>query len=260
MKKFTKITVVMLALVLALGAFAGCSSEEKTEELIVGITLFAPMNYYEGDKLVGFETEFASAVCEKIGKKAKFQVIDWNSKENELNGNTIDCVWNGMTINDERKETMLISIPYMKNKQVAVVRAEDAEKFANLDNLENVAIIAEKGSAGETVAKENETFAKAKYTAVDTQAKALMEIKAKTADIAIVDYVMSIGSIGEGTDYADLVVVEKEFAPEQYGVAFKKGNTELCDKVNQAMKDLKKEGKLAEIAKKYKLQDLIIVE
>ena len=259
MKKATKIMVVMLALAMTLGMFAGCGSDES-DEMVIGMTLFAPMNYYEGEELIGFETEFAKAVCEKIGKKAKFQVIDWNSKENELNGNTIDCVWNGMTITNERKENMLISIPYMQNKQVAVVRAEDAEKFANLDNLAGVSIVAEKGSAGEGVAKEDATFSKAKYTAVDTQAKALMEIKAKTADIAIVDYVMSIGSIGEGTDYADLVVVNKDFAPEQYGIAFKKGNTELCDKVNQAIKDLAKEGKLEEIAKKYKLQDLIIVK
>lgn len=96
-------------------------------ELIIGITYFAPMNYKDDSgKLVGFETEFAEAVCAALGVKAKFQVIDWDSKETELSSKNIDCIWNGMTITEERQENMSISIPYMKNKQVQVVKkAED---------------------------------------------------------------------------------------------------------------------------------------
>ena len=94
-------------------------------ELIIGITLFAPMNYEdENGELVGFETEFAKAVCEKLGVEAKFQVINWNTKEIELNAKSIDCIWNGMTITDERAENMSISVPYMQNKQVMVARAQ----------------------------------------------------------------------------------------------------------------------------------------
>lgn len=263
MKRFAKIAALLLALVLSVGMFAGCTTGNKDDdmkELVIGITYFAPMNYKEGDKLVGFETEFAEAVCAKIGMKPKFQVIKWASKENELNANTIDCIWNGMTVNEDLKKTMLISTEYMRNKQVAVVLKENAEKYANLDSLDGVTVVAEKESAGEAVAKENELFKNASYTAVETQSAALQEIKAKTAEIAIVDYVMSIGSIGEGTSYEDLVVIDKEFSPETYGIAFKKGNTELCDKVNKAMQELADEGKLAEIATKYKLQDLILVK
>lgn len=93
-------------------------------EMVIGITLFAPMNYEENGKLTGFETEFAEAVCTKLGVKAKFQVIDWNSKETELASKNIDCIWNGMTITEERAENMAISIPYMENKQVVVVKAD----------------------------------------------------------------------------------------------------------------------------------------
>ncbi len=93
--------------------------------LIVGITLFAPMNYNDANgELTGFETEFAKVVAEKLGLKVEFQVIDWDSKETELNSKNIDCIWNGMTINDERKANMQISIPYMENKQVVVVKAD----------------------------------------------------------------------------------------------------------------------------------------
>ncbi|MBR5155547.1 MAG: transporter substrate-binding domain-containing protein [Clostridia bacterium] len=93
-------------------------------ELIIGITLFAPMNYYEGEELIGFETEFAKAVCEKLGVKAKFVEINWNSKEIELNAKNIDCIWNGMTITEERATNMSISVPYMQNKQVMVSKTK----------------------------------------------------------------------------------------------------------------------------------------
>jgi polar amino acid transport system substrate-binding protein len=83
------------------------------------------MNYEdENGELTGFETEFAKAVAAKLGVKVKFQVIDWNSKETELAGKNIDCIWNGMTITPERQENMQISIPYMKNEQAVVVKAD----------------------------------------------------------------------------------------------------------------------------------------
>lgn len=114
-------------------------------------------------------------------------------------------------------------------------------------------VVAEKGSAGEVVAQTLEGYT---YTAVDTQNKALMEVKSGTADAAIVDYVLSIGSIGEGTDFAELKVEGEGYAPESYGIAFRKGS-DITNKVNEAIKTLKDNGKLNEIAKKYKLQDLI---
>ncbi len=92
-------------------------------ELIIGITIFNPMNYYDDNgKLVGFETEFAEAVCAELGVKAKFQEINWDAKETELAAKNIDCIWNGMTINEERKANMSVTIPYMNNKQVMVVK------------------------------------------------------------------------------------------------------------------------------------------
>ena len=96
---------------------------QEKGELIIGITYFAPMNYKnDAGELVGFETEFAKAVCEVLGVKAKFQEINWSAKETELAAKNIDCIWNGMTITDERKEAMSITIPYMTNKQVMVVK------------------------------------------------------------------------------------------------------------------------------------------
>ena len=115
-------------------------------------------------------------------------------------------------------------------------------------------IVAEKESAGEEVAKELDGY---EYTAVDTQAKAIMEVASGTADAAIIDYVTSIGSIGKGTDYENVVVDGEGYEPENYGIAFRKGS-DVTAKVNEAIATLKENGKLNEIAKKYKLEELIL--
>ncbi len=128
--------------------------------------------------------------------------------------------------------------------------------FAACGSKEQI-LVAEKESAGESVATTEEDFKDYTYTAVDTQAKALMEVNAGTADAAIVDYVMSIGSIGEGTDYADLVVEGDGYSEEEYGIAFRKGS-DLTAKVNEIIRTLKSNGKLAEIAKTYKLDGIIL--
>ena len=122
---------------------------------------------------------------------------------------------------------------------------------------QTMVLVAEKESAGEGVATTSEDFKDYEYTAVDTQAKALMEVSSGTADAAIVDYVMSIGSIGEGTDYENLVIEGDGYAEESYGIAFRKGS-DVTAKVNEAIKQLKDNGKLTEIAKAYKLDELIL--
>ena len=121
-------------------------------------------------------------------------------------------------------------------------------------------VVAEAGSAGESVMNENEYFADFTKTPVDTQAKALMEVSAGTADMAVIDYVMSIGSIGEGTDFENLTLLEDaSFSPEEYGIAFRKGS-DAVNYVNAAIKDLKNDGTLENIAKNYKLQDLLLAD
>lgn len=286
-----KIIALLMAGLMSAAVFAGCgqnntsdankdnsessqSSQQSADDngdwayihnkgtLTIGITYFEPMNYKdEKGELTGFETEFATAVCEELGVTPDFQEIEWESKELELNAKSIDCIWNGLTITDERKENMDISTPYMENKQVMVVKAENVDKFSTADGVKGAKVIAEAGSAGEEVAQGDEFFKEATYTPADSQAKALLEVKSGTSDIAIIDYVMSIGTLRDGSDYADLKVVEAQsFAPEQYGIAFRKDSPETLTKVNDAIKKLADDGKLAEIADKYNLKEQIIVK
>lgn len=279
MKKFKKILAFALAAVTVF-AFAACGNNktdgtksadidkkadsdwayvQEKGKMVIGMTLFAPMDYTdENGELTGFEVEFGKAVCEKLGVEPDFVEINWDAKENELNSKKVDCLWNGLTITDDRKANMSISEPYLGNKQVMVTSKDNVEKYGS--DITDARVVAETGSAGEELAAANDFFKGAKYTGVDSQAKALMEVKSGTADIAVVDYVTSIGSIGEGTDYADLAVVEaQEFEPEEYGIAFRKGS-DITEKVNGIMKELAADGTLKKIAEKYKLQDLLLVK
>ena len=126
-------------------------------EFIVGYTLFAPIAYEEDGELIGFDIELAKAVAAKLELQVDFQVIEWTTKEAKLKAKTIDCIWNGMTITPERQAEMEVTIPYMNNKQVAIIRKADKDIYTDTDSMKKALIGAEDGSAGMScVVKENE--------------------------------------------------------------------------------------------------------
>ncbi len=257
MKKIISIVLAAVMLCSVAILFTACGDDDN---FVIGITYFEPMNYFdENGKLTGFETEFATAVCEKLGYTPEFVEIDWSTKETELNAGNIDCIWNGMTIDDERIANMGMSNPYMENKQVLVVKAENVEKYSTVEGLAGASICAEAESAGETIATTDATFAGAKYTAVSTMANAIMEVAAGTSDGCVVDFVTSIGMIGEGTDYSGLAVVEAyEFSPEYYGIAFRKSEPNTVAEFQKAIDELMADGTIDAIAAKYKLEGQLV--
>ncbi|MBO7341878.1 MAG: transporter substrate-binding domain-containing protein [Clostridia bacterium] len=118
-------------------------------KFIVGYTLFAPIAFKDdNDKLVGFDIELAEAVAEYLEIDVQFELIEWSTKEAKLESKTIDCIWNGMTITDERKANMEITIPYMNNKQVAIIRKEDKDVYKTKEDMKDALLGAEDGSAG----------------------------------------------------------------------------------------------------------------
>ena len=271
-----KIISMALVLVLSMGLFAGIALAEDSDwdyiqekgKLVIGMTLFAPMNYYEGDEFVGFDTELALAVGEKLGVEIEFIEINWDSKEIELNSKNIDCIWNGMCITEERKENMSITDPYLYNTQAIVAKTDKIDEL--IANVAGLYVVAEQGSTGEGkllgTIEDDETvevsakefFAEANYTAVDSMAKALMEVKAGTADIALVDSVCALAMVGEDTDYNDMSVnLDNNFGLQEYGIAFRKGS-DITEKVNEAIAELAKDGTIAEIAAKYGLTDALV--
>ena len=272
-----KMIALGLVIMMAAGLFAGMAMADDSDweyikgkgTVVVGMTLFAPMNYYQNDEFIGFDTELTKAVFAKLGVEVEFKEINWDSKEIELNSKNIDCIWNGMCITETRKETMSMTNAYLYNTQAIVAKTDKIDALL-AGGMKGVYVVAEQGSTGEgkltgeiaddeTVeVSAKEYFAEANYTAVDSMAKALMEVKAGTADLALVDSVCALAMVGEGTDYADMTVnLDNNFGLQEYGIAFRKGS-DVTAMVNDAIIELTKDGTIAEIASRYGLTDALV--
>ena len=223
------------------------------EEAVIGITDFAPMDFKDdAGKWVGFDAEMAEAFGKSIGVEVEFIEIDWDSKEMELENKSIDCVWNGMTLTNAVKEAMETSNPYCKNAQVVVVKSDVANKYQEKEACGELNFAVEAGSAGAEAA-EAEGW---NTTEVQTQAAALMEIQAGTADAAIIDLLMAGAMIGEGTSYENLQYT-CSLTSEEYGVGFRKGSN-LAAELNEFFIASYEDGSMIKIAEKYGTQETVI--
>ena len=255
-----KLLVFVLILGLVLG-LAACQSKPATSDsdfeyvkgngkIIIGYTVYEPMNFTDSNgTFTGFDTELAQAVCAKLGLTPDFVEINWDTKEVELNAKSIDCIWNGLTITDDRKETMSLTDPYVKNAQVVVMKTDAA--YSDTSSLAGKTVCAEAGSAGEEAIQGDDNLQQATYVEKEMQTACLMEVAAGTADAAVLDLTLANAMIGPGTDYANLAIVDR-LEVEEYGVAFRKGS-DICDRVNEAFKELAADGTMATLAAKYGL-------
>ena len=271
MKKYLSIILAAVMAISVVLAFAGCSktTDEPTEaadtdtsaaavadvdaiksagKMVIGITEYEPMNYKDAEgEWTGFDTEYAQAVCAKLGVEPEFVIIDWDNKFLELDAKSIDCIWNGMTITDEVMNNSDVTNAYVKNAQVVVTTAEVKANYTTLAEMTDLTFAAEAGSAGEAALKE----AGITPTAVGDQASALMEVSSGTADACVIDITMANAMTGEGTSYESLVQVE-ELAAEEYGIACRKGS-DLTAEINKITDELKADGTMDKLAEKYEL-------
>lgn len=220
-------------------------------EMIIGYTVYAPMNYTDDDNnFTGFDTELSTIVCEKLGVEPVFFEINWDTKEVELSAKSIDCIWNGMGITPDRQATMEITIPYAKNAQVVLMKA-DAD-YDGLASLADKIVTAEQGSTGEETVLNDEFLSQADFVPKPAQIDCLMEIKAGSADAAVLDLTLAKTMTGPGTSYEDLAIVEL-LGEEFYGVAFRKGS-DATAKVNEIFEELVADGTMGALADKYGLE------
>ena len=220
--------------------------------LVVGITEFEPMDYQDANgEWIGFDADLAKAFAQSLGVEAQFQVIDWDAKLMELDGKTIDVVWNGMTLTDDVKNAMECSQPYLINQQVVVVPADKADQYQTKDSLSALSFAVEVGSAGAEAAAANGYSA----TEVADQATALLEVSSGTADAAIIDSLMAGAMIGEGTSYADLTSTVG-LTSEEYGVGFRKGS-DLAAALNEFLDGKYTDGSIQTLAETYGVQDAL---
>lgn len=221
--------------------------------LVVGITDFEPMDYKnESGEWIGFDADMAKAFGESLGVAVEFVEIDWDNKIMELDGKTIDCVWNGMTLTAEVTSSMECSRAYCNNAQVVIVPAAVADQYQDEASLSGLTFAVEAGSAGE----EQATLLNLTCTPVKAQSDALMEVAAGTSDAAIIDSLMAAAMVGEGTGYADLTYTVG-LNSEEYGVGFRKGS-DLAAALNDFFAASYADGSMMECAETYGVQAAVV--
>ena len=223
--------------------------------LVVGITDFEPMDYKdENGEWIGFDADMAKAFAESLGVKAEFVEIDWDNKIMELDGKTIDCVWNGMTLTDEVTSAMECSKAYCNNAQVVIVPKDVADQYQDVESIKSLTFAVEAGSAGEAEV----SALGAEFTPVKAQSDALMEVAAGTSDAAVIDSLMAAAMVGEGTGYADLTYTVG-LNSEEYGVGFRKGS-DLAAALNDFFAASYADGSMMKTAETYGVQAAVIAQ
>lgn len=260
--KFKKILAVVLAVLMVALCFSACGKEKEQSDmeyvkekgkLIVGITDFAPMDYQdENGNWIGFDADMAKAFAEYLGVDIEFVEIVWDNKVFEIDSKTIDCVWNGMTLNDEVTSAMSCTEPYCNNAQVVVVPVEEADKYTTVEACKELQFAVEASSAGKAQAEVNGFY----FTEVKDQATTLAEVSAGTSDAAIIDSLMAGAMIGEGTGYDNLTYT-LALNEEKYGVGFRKGS-DLTAELNKFFEETRANGEMEKIAKQYGVQEALI--
>ena len=214
---------------------------QEKGSLIVGITEFEPMDYQnEAGEWIGFDADLARAFADSLGVEAVFQVIEWDNKVMELDGKTIDVVWNGMTLTDEVLSAMECSNAYCNNAQVVILPADSAEDYPDAASMSELNFAVESGSAGEAMAI------------------AVLEVSSGTCQAAIIDSLMAAAMVGEGTSYADLTYTIS-LNSEEYGVGFRKGS-DLAAALNEFFVDYYAAGTMQELAETYGVSAALIAQ
>ena len=263
MKTTMKLLALLLVFALTACVFAGCGKEEADTDsayvqekgtLVIGITDFAPMDYLENGKWIGFDADMAEAFAAYLGVKAEFVEIVWETKTMELNDKNIDCVWNGMTLTDAVKNAMETSNAYCNNAQVVVVKSDVAAQYQDIESIRGLKFVVEAGSAG---AEELDALG-IPYIEADSQADALMEVAAGTSEACVIDLLMAGAMIGEGTSYTNLTYTVA-LNSEEYGVGFRKGS-DLAAKLNEFFAAAYTDGSMLATAEKYGVQESLIAQ
>ncbi|MBR6793119.1 MAG: transporter substrate-binding domain-containing protein [Clostridia bacterium] len=254
-----KRVLALIAIAILMLTMAACGEKAETPKgdlaaieaagkLVVGVTVYEPMNYLNDDGAWdGFDTEFANAVAKKLGVEAQFVIIDWDNKWATLNSKKIDCVWNGMTLSEEAKKNADCTDAYVLNAQVVVMKADKVASYADAASMKDLKFAVEAGSAGKDIANEN----KFNVTEYATQTDAMSAVKAGKADACVIDITMAKAMTGEGTSFADLGI-GISLTEEEYAIACRK-DSDLTAKINELMDELTKDGTLPALATKYNL-------
>ena len=279
MKLFKRVLAAVLAGTMAVTMLAACSNSDagsgdssasgssdstsasestEKEKFILGLDdSFPPMGYRdENNEIVGFDIDLAQAVCDELGMELVVQPISWDSKEMELNNGNITCIWNGLSVDEERQEKMNLSKPYMKNHMVVVVN-KDSDITSREDLIgKNVGV--QKASTAEAAAADDEFISQSNMVPYDTNVLALTDLPTGRIDAVVVDEVVANYQL-KGSD--DFVILDDMLNEEDYAIAFaKEGSDDIKAKVEAALDKLVENGKAAEISEKWFGKNVLVIE
>ena len=250
MKKTVKILSVVLALILVIGCFAACGKKEekKTEEkktLVMATNAeFPPYEYHEGDAVVGIDAEIAKLIADKLGMELKIEDVAFDSIIPGVQAGKYDMGMAGMTVNEERLQSVNFSDSYATGVQVVIVN--EGGSIASLDDIAGKKIGVQTSTTGDIYASDD--FGDENVVKFDSGAAAVEALKSGKVDCVIIDNepAKSYVAANEG-----LKILETEYAVEDYAICFAKDNTELQEKVNAALKELIADGSVQKIIDKY---------
>ena len=246
--------------------FLGGSSQTNTtndnDTFIVGFDAEFPPYGYQDDNgsYTGFDLDLAKEVCERNNWTFKAQPIDWDAKDAELESASIDCIWNGFTI-DGRENDYLWSNPYFDNKQIFVVKSDS--NITSIADLEGKIVETQKDSSALAALEgDNKTIADTfkQLTQVADYNTAFMDLESGACDAVAMDIGVAEYDIDQKNNTDAYSILDEAITTEKYGIGFKKGNTALKDQVQATLDEMFKDGTVLKIAQKYGISEDALIQ
>ena len=250
--------IIVIGLLIVHFSYANLGGETSANDnddntLVVGFDAEFPPYGFKDDQgnYIGFDLDLAQEVCYRNNWTLKKQAIDWDSKDTELNSGSIDCIWNGFTM-EGREDQYTWSKAYIDNRQVIVVKNDS--DINSLSDLSGKTVETQKDSSALAALQgDQKSLAQSfkKLTQVADYNTAFMDLESGACDAVAVDYGVAKYQITTGNDSTTFKILEENISTEHYGIGFKKGNTELRDKVQKTLDEMYEDGTVQRIAKKY---------
>ena len=231
---------------------------KESGKLVLGLdATFKPMGYTdENDEIVGFDIDLAKEVCKRLDIELVTYGVNWDTKEIDLDAGTIDCIWNGLSVSEERKQVMLMSEPYMENEMVFAVN-EDSD-IKTLDDLKGKKVAVQNGSTAQEILLASDIAADITVTELGTNVEALTNLEMNMCDAVFLDSVVANYEIT--TSKKAFRTLEEGLSPEQYAIGFRLGDQQLCDKITETLKEMKADGIIEEISTKWFGSDVTCIK
>ncbi|MBE6496198.1 MAG: amino acid ABC transporter substrate-binding protein [Methanobrevibacter thaueri] len=244
------------------GDNSGNATTNDEDTFIVGFDAEFPPYGYKDDSgnYTGFDLDLAKEVCDRNNWTFVAQPIDWDAKDAEIDSGSIDCIWNGFTI-DGRENDYTWSDPYFDNKQVFIVRADSG--IDTIDDLNGKTVETQKDSSALAALQgDNKTIADSfgTLTEVADYNTAFMDLKSSACDAIAMDIGVGEYDIKNQDNPDDFKVIDQYITTEKYGIGFKKGNDDLKNQVQDTLNEMFKDGTVAKIAEKYGISEDALIQ